>query len=176
MSRKSRLILFLAIASPFLLTVSAVEAQAQGRARGGDRDGGHGGRSGVVVRGGFPGSFYYDPFWYDPFWGPYQYGYPYYSDTTEVRVHATPKDAEVYVDGYYAGIVDNFNGIIQGLNVRPGGHEFVLYRDGFQTVRQTAYLQPGSTFTLQYTMVPLAPGQTTEPRPVPAAQPGPAYR
>jgi len=130
------------------------------------------GEPGVVVRGGFRGGIY-DPFYYDPLWSPYpwdSYGYASYNDNAEVRVLSMPKDAEVYVDGYYAGIVDNFNGIFQWLNVRPGGHEFVLYRAGFQPVHQTVYLQPGSSFKLQYTMVALAPGQTMEPRPVPAAE------
>ena len=187
MSRKSRFVFFLTIVSPFLLTVWAAGAQAQGRVRGGgheggnaarsgavvrggDRDGDRDGRSGVVVRGGFRGGIY-DPFYDDPFWNPYPwgpYGYVSYSDNAEVRVLSTPKDAEVYVDGYYAGIVDNFNGIFQRLNVRPGGHEFVLYRAGFHAVHQTVYLQPGSSLKLQYPMVPLAPGQTMEPRPVPA--------
>jgi hypothetical protein len=65
--------------------------------------------------------------------------------------------------------VDKFNVIRQRLNVRPGGHEFVLYRDGFQTVDQTAYEQPGSSFASRDTMTPPAPGQTIEPRPGPAA-------
>ena len=149
-----------------LLMLWPVVASAQGR-----RHGEGGGRP-VVIVGGHVGSPFYDPFVYDPFWGPYAwgpYGYAYANDNAEVRVLAMPKDAEVFVDGYYAGVVDNFNGAFQRLNVRPGGHEFVLYRDGFQTVHQTLYLQPGSTFKLQDTMLPLAPGQTMEPRPVPAA-------
>ena len=55
----------------------------------------------------------------------------YYDNNAEVKVKAEPKDAQVYVDGYYAGPVNDFNGIFQHLNVAPGGHEIELYKDGF---------------------------------------------
>jgi hypothetical protein len=127
----------------------------------------------VVVVPGFYGSPFYDPFFGPYGWGTYgyPYGYRYYSDIADVRVQATPKDAEVFVDGYYAGIVDSFDGAFQRLNVRPGGHEFVLYREGYRPIHQTVYVQPGASFTLRHTMVPLAPGETIEPRPAPAAAP-----
>jgi hypothetical protein len=163
-SRYSGRFLALAVTLAALATCWPATAGAQGRGRG---------RGPVVVVGGG----YYGGYVYDPFFGPYPfgpYGYPLYyrggySDEADVRVLVTPKDAEVYVDGYYAGIVDNFDGVFQRLSVGPGGHEFVLYRDGYRTVSQTAYLSPRSTFKLSYTMVPLSPGETPEPRPAPAS-------
>ena len=47
--------------------------------------------------------------------------YPHASIRTEV----TPKDAEVYVDGYYAGRVSQFDGVLQGLQVAPGQRAIV---------------------------------------------------
>jgi hypothetical protein len=164
MSRNLRPIVFLAILFAAALTLWPASADAQGRARGG--------RPVVVVRGGFGMGFspFYDPFFYSPFYGPWgPYGSPYASNMSEVRIQATPKDAEVFVDGYYAGIVDNFDGVFQRLNVSPGGHEFVLYREGFQPIHQMVYVQPGSSFTLRHTMVPLAAGESMAPRPVPPA-------
>src|SRR5215813_460432 len=65
-------------------------------------------------------------------WYPYPYPYPYYYPVyfrpeADVRVLATPKQAEVYVDGYYAGIVDDFNGVFQRLHVAPGDHAITLH-------------------------------------------------
>src|SRR5262245_48645054 len=91
------------------------------------------GRTRVVVVGRpyFDYGYYYDPFFfYDPLflpyqWGPYPpYGYPrVYDNTASVRVQVKPKEAEVYVDGYYAGLVDDFDGIFQRLHLPPGPHD-----------------------------------------------------
>lgn len=126
------------------------------------------------------GSYFYDPFFsYDPFFEPYQW-YPYptpfpyrrvYDDSAAVRVEVKPKQAEVYVDGYYAGLVDDFDGLFQRLHLPPGQHEIELHRDGFKSVRQSLYLAPRSTYKLRYDMQPLAPGEMADPRPVPPPQP-----
>lgn len=100
------------------------------------------------------------------------YGYyPMYDDRAEVRVLVTPKEAAVYVDGFYAGIVDDFNGFFQRLPVPPGEHDVVLYLDGYRTVHQRLYLAPGSTHKLRDTMEKLPPGEPSEPPP--AALPAP---
>ena len=97
-----------------------------------------------------------------------------------VRLLVTPKAAEVYVDGYYAGLVDDFDGFFQRLHVPPGEHEISLYRDGYKAAHQKIYLVPRSTYKLRYTLAPLAPGEASEPRPAaqappPGQQPGPQY-
>jgi hypothetical protein len=138
----------------------------------------------VVVRGG-----YYDPFWYGygygyPWYGfgygypwyPYQYPigpYPYYNVDrgSAVRLEVSPKEAEVYVDGYYAGIVDDYDGTFQRLHLPPGEHEITLYREGYRTVHQNVYLTPESTFKVRYTMEHLAAGDAAEPRPTPSTPP-----
>ena len=61
-----------------------------------------------------------------------------------MRVLVTPREAAVYVDGFYAGIVDDFNDV-QPLPLPPGAHDIVLYLEGYRTVHQRAYLTPGST-------------------------------
>ena len=60
-----------------------------------------------------------------------------------------PSDAEVYVDGYYAGIVDDFDGTFQRLRVEPGEHEIEVYQEGFRTFRQKVYLTPDNTFRIR---------------------------
>ena len=136
---------------------------------------GHGHVS-VVVAGGF-----YAPFWgYDPWYGyygypygPYPYPYPYYAfdPGSSVRVEVKPNKAEVYVDGYYAGLVDDFDGVFQRLPVYPGEHEIELYLDGYRAVKQRVYTAAGRTFKLKYAMVKLDAGEQAEPRPEPPNPP-----
>src|SRR5262249_17979523 len=133
---------------------------------------------------------FYDPFWYDPwfdaqFYGPLGYPpYRYYNvdPGAAIRLEVKPKKAEVYVDGYYAGIVDDFDGVFQRLRLRPGEHELLLDFDGYRTVHQKVYLTPDNTFKLKHETERLAPGEQPEPRPQPAAPPpqagapGPGYQ
>ena len=117
------------------------------------------------------GSYGYSPFFYDPFWGPdLRYGaYPRgLRASGDVRVLATPKQAEVFVDGFYAGVVDDFDGIFQGLHTTPGGHAITLHLEGYRTVTQNIYVTPDSTFKLHLTMDKLTPGEASEPAPIPA--------
>ena len=135
----------------------------------------------VVVAGGYYNA---DPFWYgDPWygyqypWGPYG-PYPYRGYGIDrgaaVRLEVTPKEAEVYVDGYYAGVVDDFDGTFQRLHVEPGQHEIELYLDGYRTVKQKVYLAPDNTFKIKYKMEKLAAGEQPEARPQPVNPPPPA--
>ena len=121
-------------------------------------------RRGAVV---FIGGYFYDPFFGPYPWWPrhvYPYAYwPVYDNRAVLRVLATPENAAVYVDGFYAGIVDDFNGYFQGLPLPPGGHEIVLYLEGYRTIHRRMYLSPGSTFKLHETMERLAVGEVNEP-------------
>jgi hypothetical protein len=118
----------------------------------------------VVVRGRvFIGGYFYDPvFGRYPWWPPTTYPYrylPVYDHRADLRLHVTPKDASVYVDGFYAGIVDDFDGIFEGLPLTPGGHAIELFLEGYRTTRHNIYLRPGSTFKLRDTLHPLAAGE-----------------
>jgi len=124
----------------------------------------------VVLRGHvFIGGYFYDPvFGPYPWWTrhtyPYWY-YPVYDNRAELRVMVTPRDAAVYVDGFYAGIVDDFDGVFQPLHLPPGGHQIALYRDGFRTAYHNVYLRAGSTMKLHDSLVPLPRGVRSEPPP-----------
>jgi hypothetical protein len=153
-------------------------------------------RSVVVVGAGFYNPFFYSPFyspfywggWYPgfgfgpyPYYGPYGYGYG--RAIAEARLQIKPRDAEVFVDGYYVGRVDNFDGVFQRLDLPPGEHEIVVYRDGYRTYRQKNLFRPGEGYKFQTTLEPLAAGEAQEPRPqasstpptqqAPYGQPGP---
>lgn len=133
----------------------------------------------VAVRGHtvFVGGYFYDPhFGPYPWWGPgvYPYWYePLYGTQTSLRLAVTPKEAAVYVDGFYAGIVDDFDGFFQSLPLPPGGHQITLYLPGYRTVTQHLYLSPGSTFKLELTMERLPDGSVSEPPSVAAPVPPP---
>ncbi len=88
-----------------------------------------------------------------------------------MRLEVKPKEAEVFVDGYYAGIVDDFDGVFQRLRVPPGEHEITLYLDGYRTTRQKVYLEPDNTFKIKYTMERLGANEQPEPRPQPPNPP-----
>jgi hypothetical protein len=117
--------------------------------------------------------YFYPSYFYRPFyWYPYAavgygsgYGYGRFDGDGSLRMQVMPRDTEVYIDNYYAGTVDDFDGMFQRLHVEPGSHDITLYREGYRTVRQRIYIQPTGTFRLRYNMVPLGPGDIPEPRP-----------
>jgi hypothetical protein len=140
----------------------------------------------VVVRAPVFVGAYYSPYWsYDPWfgygfgeqlypWGPYPYP-PYRMYNVDpgaaMRLEVKPREAEVYIDGFYAGIVDDFDGTFQRLRARPGEHEIVLYLDGFRTVRQRVLLTPNNTVKVKYVMEKLGAGEQPEARPQPPSPP-----
>ena len=161
-----RVLLFCALAA-IAIVGSAATSEAQGHGHG------HRGARVVVAGGGF-----YSPY-YDPWFGyqypypmrPYGYGYRNYEPEASVRLEVKPKEAEVYVDGYYAGIVNDFDGTFQRLRVEPGEHEIELWLDGYRTLRQKVYLRQDNTFRVKYQMERLASGQAPEPKPQPIDPP-----
>lgn len=102
-------------------------------------------------------------------YAPYAYGYPYYGYPYDIsgslRLQVTPREAEVFVDGYYAGTVDNFDGTFQRLHVLPGDHDLEVFLPGHRSYQQKVYLQPGKTFNVRHAMEPLGPGEAEPARP-----------
>jgi len=114
--------------------------------------------------------------WYDPFYYPYPMYYsqwypPYYGYgrgfdiSGSLRLQVTPRQTEVFVDGYYAGTVDDFDGVFQRLNIEPGEHDIELFLPGHRSLQQKVYLQPGRTFSVRHSMQPLGPGEGEPVRP-----------
>jgi hypothetical protein len=102
-------------------------------------------------------------------YGNYGFGYPYaygpapYSpwvasgtDIGGVRLKMRPRDAQVFVDGYYAGLVDDFDGSFQSLRLESGGHKIEIHMPGFQDLELDVLVQPGRTITV---------GEDLKPRP-----------
>jgi hypothetical protein len=133
------------------------------------------------------GSPYYYPGYYYPgfyswgwpgygFWGypPYPYYWPQrYDRTGAARLEVSPKAAQVFVDGYFVGEVDDFDGTFQRLRVEAGEHELSFYLDGYRTETQKVLFRREGTLNLALALQPLPPGETSErPAPDPNAPPG----
>ena len=88
-----------------------------------------------------------------------------------VKFEVKPKQALVYVDGYYAGIVDDYDGTFQRLYTTPGPHEMTLFLEGYRTRTEKVYLAPDHTFKVRFQMEKLAPGETAEKPPTPSEPP-----
>src|SRR5262245_36026726 len=141
---------------------------------------GHGHRYGYAYPGYYPyyGSYpYYGyyPYGYYPYgyYGYFGYGYPYYAypfsfgfsygsygndqssyrESSSLRLLVDPSETRVYVDGYYAGVVDDFDGMFQRLHVSPGRHEIALKLDGYRTHRIRLYAPPDHTIKIHHDMV-----------------------
>jgi len=115
---------------------------------------------------------YYGPAYYQ--WGPFGYGR--YDLSGSLRLQVDPEETEVFIDGYYAGQVDEFDGVFQRLRLEPGEHDIELYLPGHGIHRQRLYLQPGRTFRIRHDMEPLGPGDPVPARPSGAALPPPSPR
>lgn len=100
-----------------------------------------------------------------PYPGPY--GYRMAEPESNVRLVVTPREAMVYVDGYLAGTVDEFDGVFQRLHVTPGEHELTIYLAGYRTLRERLYLSPNATRKVTHTMEKLGAGEVAEAPPMP---------
>jgi hypothetical protein len=144
----------------------------------------------VGVGYGYPAYYggYYGYYGYGPYYGgwPYYQPGPYYGPydlSGNLRTQVAPRQTEVFIDGYFAGTVDDFDGVFQRLHIEPGDHDVELYLAGHRSYQQRLYLQPGRTFNVRHTMQPLGPGEPEPVRPtgapLPAAgtrAPGPVTR
>jgi hypothetical protein len=90
----------------------------------------------------------------------YPYGYTpeaYYNPTPGriyggVRIVDAPRDAQVFADGYYVGIVDDFDGVFQHVNLEPGEHRIEIVETDREPVAFDVLVQPGQTLTLRADM------------------------
>lgn len=100
-----------------------------------------------------PSPFYYGYNGSGWAYGPGAYSpYPTYAYPHEaggIRLKIQPRDAQVFVDGYYAGVVDDFDGVFQSLKLEAGGHKVEIRMPGFEDLELDVHVQPGRTLTLE---------------------------
>ncbi len=75
----------------------------------------------------------------------------YYGD---LRLQVRPRHAAVYVDGYYAGIVDDFDGVFQRLTLEVGPHEIEIEAPGHEPQAFDVYIDPARTVNLRADLYP----------------------
>jgi PEGA domain-containing protein len=104
------------------------------------------------------GYFYYDPYqWYPGYSGYSSYSgysgygpgyYPRYGsgfgfDIGELRLQVFPRNAQVFVDGYYAGTVDDYDGTFQALKLEAGPYQIRISAPGFEDLMFDVRINPG---------------------------------
>jgi hypothetical protein len=86
-----------------------------------------------------------------PYYAPYPpYGYVVPGDAATyggIRITGAPQNAEVYLDGQYAGIVDDYDGTFQRLDLQPGAHEIEV-RGAGHPLKYDVNVTGGQTVTL----------------------------
>jgi hypothetical protein len=132
-----------------------------------DRD--RGGRGVIIIPGGYyPWGYgglgfggYYGGGYYDPWYGypGYGYGGGYYGggfgtyvpsrsdDDGAIRLSVKPREASVYVDGYYAGKVDDFDGRLQRLHLSAGPHRIEVRLPSYESLAFDVRIEPDQTIT-----------------------------
>jgi hypothetical protein len=64
-----------------------------------------------------------------------------------VRIQGAPENAQVFADGYYVGVVDDFDGVLQHLNLTAGAHRIEIRAPGLPPVAFDVNVLPGQTIT-----------------------------
>jgi hypothetical protein len=95
----------------------------------------------------YPGDWVYSSFTY-PLWGPYPF-YPagslaYNSGRGEIRLTAEPKQAEVYIDGAYAGTADR----LKNMWLDPGAYDLTVTSKDRESFHQRVYVLSGKSLKI----------------------------
>jgi hypothetical protein len=88
------------------------------------------------------GGGFYRPFW-GPYWGPY-YGYGYYPNSGEIKLDTKVKDAQVFVNGAYAGTTHEN----KTMHLRPGSYNIEIREAGRTQFSQKVFVAAGKTLHL----------------------------
>jgi hypothetical protein len=103
---------------------------------------------------------WYDP-WYDPYYGWYGMAYggggggrDYSKSDSQpfsgsLRIKVSPSKSQVYIDGVLQGIVDDFDGLSNHLEVGQGPHQLEIRADGYETLTESIDIDAGKTQTFR---------------------------
>ena len=64
-----------------------------------------------------------------------------------LRITGAPRYARVFADGYFVGLVNDFDGVFQHLNLEAGPHRIEIEDEGYGTIAFDVYIRPGQTIT-----------------------------
>jgi hypothetical protein len=86
--------------------------------------------------------------WYSPYWGPYggpaYGGYYAYPNSGEVKLDTKVKDAQVFIDGAYAGTTHQN----KSMHLRPGSYNIEIREGGGTPYAEKVYVVAGKTLHL----------------------------
>jgi hypothetical protein len=85
--------------------------------------------------------------WYAPYWGPYwgpSWGSAYYPNSGEVKLDTKIKDAQVFINGAYAGTTHEN----KTMHLRPGNYNIEIKEGGQTQFAQNVYVVAGKTLHL----------------------------
>lgn len=90
---------------------------------------------------------FYGPYWGSPFYSPYSpYGWGYVEpDTGKVKIETHEKEAQVFIDGSYAGTA----GKLKSMNLRPGDYTISVRAPNGQNFERRIYVVRGKTVDLK---------------------------
>lgn len=93
--------------------------------------------------------FFYDPF-YSPFYAPNVGGFAYAEDKGKVELVTDAKNAEVYLDGAYAGLAAN----LKRMWLRPGAYDLTVAAPDGSAFQQRIYVLSGKSLKIRAKLVP----------------------
>jgi hypothetical protein len=95
------------------------------------------------------GPYHYPPYPYrvDPYYGPYG------PDWGALDLDVAPEKAQVYLDGDYIGVADNYDGFPRHLWLEKGEHRLVFYHEGYETLVRDLRVRPNEVITLDDRLV-----------------------
>jgi hypothetical protein len=70
-----------------------------------------------------------------------------YREVGSLRLKVRPSNAQVYIDGYFVGVIDSYDSAFQRLSVEAGAHKVELRAEGFEPVQFDVMITPGDTIT-----------------------------
>jgi hypothetical protein len=69
-----------------------------------------------------------------------------------VQLDIDPRRAQVYVDGTYVGVVEEFSGYFHHLELPSGPHDIAVVAPGYEALNLHVSVTPGATLTQRATL------------------------
>ncbi len=82
-----------------------------------------------------------------------QFSYPDRKTSSEVKLDVHPDRAAVFLDDYFVGHVDEYNGMGRGMLVMPGKHKIKIALPGYKAFETSVELLPKQKFMLKTDLV-----------------------
>lgn len=70
-----------------------------------------------------------------------------------LRLQVKPRDAKVFLDGYYVGLVDSFDGFTQRLRLKEGTYQIEIRHPDYLPIDLDVLIVAGETVTFKERMV-----------------------